>query len=135
MYVEKNKARACSTWLVVGSDRENLGGRVGQAGISRAKHSCPSREGTVATLEPNGAEMKVEVVCYSGYKVDERPVRFRLGGQDYFVEELLDQWYGPQDVFFKVKANDGDVYILRRRSTTPEGEWSLESFRDIRRGG
>jgi uncharacterized protein (UPF0128 family) len=73
--------------------------------------------------------MKVEVVCYSGYKVDERPVRFRLGGRDYLVEELLDQWYGPRDVFFKVKANDGNVYILRRRSTTPEGEWSLESFR------
>jgi hypothetical protein len=80
------------------------------------------------------AEMKVEVVCYSGYKGDERPVRFRLGGRDYVVEEVLDQWYGPQCAFFKVKANDGNVYILRRRSTTPEGEWSLESFRDIRRG-
>jgi hypothetical protein len=79
--------------------------------------------------------MKVEVVCYSGYKGDERPVRFRLGGQDHSVEELLDQWYGPQDVFFKVKANDGNVYILRRHSTTPEGEWGLESFRDIRWGG
>ena len=78
--------------------------------------------------------MKVEVVCYSGYKVDQRPVGFRLGGRDYSVEELLDQWYGPRDVFFKVKANDGNVYILRRRSTTPEGEWSLESFRDLRRG-
>jgi hypothetical protein len=78
--------------------------------------------------------MKVEVGCYSGYKVDERPVRFRLGARDYSVEELLDQWYGPQDVFFKVKANDGNVYILRRRSTTPEGEWSLESFRDVIRG-
>ena len=77
--------------------------------------------------------MKVEVVCYSGYKVDQRPLRFRLGGRDYSVEELLDQWYGPHDVFFKVKANDGNVYILRRHSTTPEGEWSLESFRDTRR--
>ena len=81
------------------------------------------------------AEMKVEVVCYSGYKGDERPVRFRLGAQDYFVEELLDQWYGPQNIFFKVRANDGNVYILQRRSSVPEGEWSLESFRDMRRGG
>jgi hypothetical protein len=81
------------------------------------------------------AEMKVEVVCYSGYKGDERPVRFRLGAQDYFVEELLDQWYGPQNIFFKVRANDGNVNILQRRSSVPEGEWSLESFRDMRRGG
>lgn len=79
--------------------------------------------------------MKVEVVCYSGYKGDERPVHFRLGDQEYFVEELLDQWYGPKDIFFKVRANDDNVYILRRRSSAPGGEWSLESFRDMRRGG
>jgi hypothetical protein len=78
--------------------------------------------------------MKVEVVCYSGYKVDERPVRFRLGGREYSVEEMIDQWYGPRDVFFKVKANDGNLYILRRRSSTPEGEWSLESFRAMEPG-
>jgi hypothetical protein len=48
---------------------------------------------------------------------------------------VLDQWYGPQDVFFKVQANDGNVYILRRCSATPEGQWSLESFRGMRRGG
>jgi hypothetical protein len=81
------------------------------------------------------AEMKVEVACYSGYKGDERPVRFRLRGRDYSVEEVLDQWYGPRDVFFKVQANDGNVYILRRSSATPEGRWSLESFRGMRRGG
>jgi hypothetical protein len=45
--------------------------------------------------------VNVEVVCYAGYKGDERPVRFRLAGQDYFVEELLDQWYGPHNVFLK----------------------------------
>jgi hypothetical protein len=71
--------------------------------------------------------MKVEVVCYSGYKGDERPVRFRLGVQDYFVEELLDQWYGPDDVFYKVRADDGNLYILRHNER--EDEWSLESFR------
>ena len=79
--------------------------------------------------------MQVEVECYSGRKADERPVRFRLDGRDYLVEVLLDQWYGPKDLFFKVRANDGNVYILRRCSSAPEGEWSLESFRDMRRGG
>ena len=79
--------------------------------------------------------MNVEVVCYSGYKGDERPVRFRLGGQEYFVEELLDQWYGPKGIFFKVRANDDNVHNLRSRSSASEGGWSLESFRDMRRGG
>ncbi len=29
------------------------------------------------------------------------------------VEEIMDQWYGPQDVFYKVRADDGNLYILR----------------------
>ena len=43
--------------------------------------------------------MRLRVECYSGYKVDERPVRFQLNTNDYFVEEVLDQWYGPDDAF------------------------------------
>ncbi len=31
------------------------------------------------------------------------------------VEEVLDQWYGPSDVFYKVRADDGNLYILRRK--------------------
>ena len=46
---------------------------------------------------------------------NERPVRFRLDGHEYMVEELLDQWYGPSDTYFKVRADDGNLYILRRR--------------------
>lgn len=46
-------------------------------------------------------EMKLEVGCYSGRTVDERPVRFRLEDCQYMVEEVVDQWYGPQDIFFK----------------------------------
>jgi hypothetical protein len=75
--------------------------------------------------------MKIEVECYAGYKADQRPVRFRLAGRDYLVEEVADQWYGPHEIYFKVRANDGNTYILRRRSSTPEGEWSLESFRTV----
>ncbi len=59
--------------------------------------------------------MKLEVDCYSGRKADERPVRFRLDGRQYLVEEVLDQWYGPHDAFYKVRADDGNLYILRRK--------------------
>jgi uncharacterized protein (UPF0128 family) len=74
-------------------------------------------------------EIHVEVDCYSGYKADERPVRFRLDGHEYLVEELLDQWYGQNDLFFKVRADDGNLYILSRESSSPEGRWRLVSFR------
>ena len=73
--------------------------------------------------------MTVQVECYSGRKADERPVRFKLDGRHYIVEELLDQWYGPRDAYFKVRADDGHLYILRRDQSTPEGAWNLESFR------
>ena len=71
--------------------------------------------------------MRLQVQCYAGWKADERPVRFRLKGRDFIVEEALDQWYSPNGVFFKVRADDGNLYILRH--DLPTDEWSLESFR------
>jgi len=73
--------------------------------------------------------MKLRVECYAGRKADERPVRFHLDERDYLVEEVLDQWYGPDDTFFKVRADDGNLYILRRN--TSADEWTLETFRQI----
>ncbi len=75
--------------------------------------------------------MKLEVDCYSGRKADERPVRFRLEGRQYLVEEVLDQSYGPQDAFYKIRADDGNLYILRRESSSPEVAWHLVSFRQM----
>ena len=83
-------------------------------------------------MRQNG-EMKLEVDCYSGRKADERPVRFRLEGCQYLVEEILDQWYGPHDAFYKVRADDGNLYILRQDTSTPEGAWHLVSFRQLPR--
>jgi hypothetical protein len=73
--------------------------------------------------------MRVQVQCYSGRKADERPVRFRLEEREYLVEEILDQWYGPEHAFFKVRADDGNLYILRHRTSAPDGDWDLVSFR------
>jgi hypothetical protein len=105
----------------------------------RGKHvpSCVPREAldplaAVVAMRQNG-DMKLEVDCYSGRKADERPVRFRLEGCQYLVEEILDQWYGPHDAFYKVRADDGNLYILRRDTSTPEGAWHFVSFRQLPR--
>lgn len=74
--------------------------------------------------------MLVEVECYSGYKADERPVRFRLkapGAAAHEVREILDQWYGPDYRCFKVLADDGHSYILRRDEG--QGFWTLDAYR------
>jgi hypothetical protein len=68
-------------------------------------------------------EQIVEVQCYAGRKADERPVRFRVGDRDYIVEEIIEQWYGPDDSFYKARADDGNVYLLRRRTST--GTWGI----------
>lgn len=70
--------------------------------------------------------MRVEVDAYSGFKADERPLRFRIAGRNYEVRELLDKWYGPSDTWFKVLADDGGLYILKLDANS---EWTLESFR------
>ena len=73
--------------------------------------------------------MNLRVECYSGQTADERPVRFQLGDREYLVEELLDQWHGPDDTFFKVRADDGNLYILRHQLSLNEDIWHLEAFR------
>ena len=73
--------------------------------------------------------MKVQVHCYSGRKANERPVRFCLDGHEYLVAEVLDQWYGPEDIFYKVRADEGGLYVLRHQTSTPDGIWDLVSFR------
>jgi len=65
--------------------------------------------------------MNLNVECYSGRKADERPVRFRLEGREYFVEAVLDQWYDPESIFYRVRADDGNFYILRQQTSTPDG--------------
>jgi uncharacterized protein (UPF0128 family) len=73
--------------------------------------------------------MKLSVECYAGHKADERPVRFWLAGKQYQVEAVLDQWYDPGRIFFKVRADDGNLYILRQQTSQPDGAWDLVSFR------
>ena len=69
----------------------------------------------------------MRVQCYSGAKADERPLRFQLNEHEYEVEEVLDRWYGPDDTYFKVRADDQNTYILRHSPATDT--WSLEAFR------
>jgi hypothetical protein len=72
--------------------------------------------------------MNLQVQCYAGRKADERPIRFWLNDHEYLVEEVVDQWYGPEHVFFKLQASDGNLYILRHETSALDGGWELVSF-------
>ena len=55
----------------------------------------------------------IEVIAYSGYKANERPLYFVLGNQKLEVTEILDRWYGREHDYFKVRARNGCLYLLR----------------------
>lgn len=89
---------------------------------------------------------RLRVECYAGYKGDERPLRFGFvpseseqpgapagssqpdsGIRAYEVTEILDRWYGPGYECFKVRADDGNLYILRHQLV--KDTWQLDAFR------
>jgi hypothetical protein len=55
-----------------------------------------------------------------------RPVRFDLGARKYTVRELMDTWYGVEDTWFRVRAHDGNLYVLRY--SPGAAQWTLEAF-------
>ena len=72
--------------------------------------------------------VRLKVECYSGYKVNQRPVAFSLGKRRMRVTEIIDQWYGPDHTYFKVMAEDENTYILRY--SAKEDRWELVFFKD-----
>lgn len=76
--------------------------------------------------------VRLRVECYAGHKADERPLAFTLGERRFQVEEVLDQWYGSEDTYFRVRADDGHFYVLRHSLNVQDDSWTLESFRRAR---
>ena len=68
--------------------------------------------------------MKVE--CYAGYRGEETPRRFYLGKRRVEVVEVLDRWLDPEHRYFKLRGDDGGIYILRH-STTGDA-WDMTLF-------
>lgn len=69
----------------------------------------------------------VRVDCYAGYKGEQTPRTVILGDRRIDVVAVLDQWLAPDHRYFKVRGDDGDMYIVRQDAAT--GEWSLTLFR------
>ena len=76
--------------------------------------------------------MLIEVKSYSGYRADERPLRFVMRGRVYEVVEVEDRWYSPHSTSFRVVASDANRYVLCHDQGLDL--WSLEAFRASGRG-
>jgi len=66
-------------------------------------------------------ELRVE--CYAGYKAEQEPRAFVVEGERRVVLGLSDRWYDPEASYFKVRADDGHLYLLRYDRTSDA--WSL----------
>jgi hypothetical protein len=55
----------------------------------------------------------IEVKCYAGYRGEETPRELRLGRRRVVVASVLDRWLAPDHRYFKVRGDDGGVYIVR----------------------
>jgi hypothetical protein len=81
-------------------------------------------------LEIGEREMsaKIKVDCYAGYKANETPLTLSLGKKRLKVTDILDQWYGPDHTYFKVLAEDANIYILRYSEA--HDVWNVVYFKD-----
>ena len=70
--------------------------------------------------------MQVQVETYAGYGGSEMPRRFRLDGREIEAIDNLDQWHGRDYRYFKIRGNDGNLYILRLDEL--RAEWELIMF-------
>ena len=74
------------------------------------------------------SEMHVE--CYAGYRADERPLCFVFRGRRFEVDELDGRWYSPDASYFRVRADDGNFYVLRHDEV--QDSWTLDGVRAAR---
>ena len=68
----------------------------------------------------------IQVSCYSGYKVNERPITFSVHGRQLMVEQIIDRWYGESACYFKILANDQKIYLIKYNQG--EDQWTLEKI-------
>jgi len=70
--------------------------------------------------------MAIRVECSAGFRGEPEPFAFWLGERRLAVRGIVDRWFGPEQRWFRVDAEDGHLYILRCDEKT--GDWELAAF-------
>ena len=71
--------------------------------------------------------LTVGVECYAGHRGEQTPRTLILGDRRIAVIEVVDAWLAPEHRYFKLRGDDGDMYLVRHdeRFST----WELTMFR------
>ncbi|HEX9647861.1 MAG TPA: hypothetical protein VGB88_10200 [Alphaproteobacteria bacterium] len=70
--------------------------------------------------------MEIRVDCYAGHRGEETPRCLHMGARAIEVSEVVDRWLAPEHSYFKVKGDDGALYILRHDEM--DGRWDLTMY-------
>jgi len=70
--------------------------------------------------------LRIGVRCYAGHNGEETPRVIVLGERRVEVVDVIDRWLAPEHRYFKIRGDDGDVYIVRQ--DVASGEWTLTMF-------
>jgi hypothetical protein len=67
----------------------------------------------------------IRVECYAGHRADVAPQRFFIGQRGIEVSEIIDRWLDPAHSYFKLRGDDGGIYILRHDQASDAWEMTL----------
>ncbi len=70
--------------------------------------------------------MKLKVELPENHRGEAEPRAFYLKTRRIMVVEIIDRWLSPNHCYFKVKTDDGGIYILRYEA--PCERWDLTLF-------
>jgi len=73
----------------------------------------------------------IRVECYAGHRADTEPRRLFIGAREVAVTEVIDRWLDPAHRYFKVRGDDGGIYLIRQDTLTDQ--WALTLFDSGRR--
>jgi len=69
----------------------------------------------------------ITVNCYAGYRGEQEPRSFEMGGDIVSVLEIRDRWLSPDYRYFKIIDHDECLYIIRHDVNTQV--WELVYYR------
>lgn len=70
--------------------------------------------------------LELTVECYAGHRGEQEPRRLHFRDSAIDVREVLDRWIAPDHRYFKLRGDDGAVYIVRHDEY--RGLWELTLF-------
>jgi hypothetical protein len=69
----------------------------------------------------------LRVECYAGHRGEETPRVLYIDDRRITVIEVLDAWLAPDHRYFKLRGDDGDIYIVRHDPRADS--WELTMFK------